>query len=209
MPLQAAFSQSAAPLFTQLSAKQTGIYFSNELHEDEKQNVLGYEYLYNGGGVAAGDINNDGLPDIFFTANLQSNKLYLNTGNFQFKDITKSAKLGGRKDWKTGVTMADVNGDGWLDIYVCYSGKGNANSRKNELYINNHNNTFTESAKQYGLDDAGCSTQAIFFDYDLDGDLDCYILNHNIKAFKNIGLQYLKNDYDSLAADKLYRNDNG
>jgi hypothetical protein len=209
MPLQTAFSQSAVPLFTQLSAKQTGVYFSNELHEDEKQNVLGYEYLYNGGGVAIGDINNDGLPDIFFTANLQSNKLYLNTGNFQFKDITKSAKLGGRKDWKTGVTMADVNGDGWLDIYVCYSGKGNANSRRNELYINNHNSTFTESAKQYGLDDAGCSTQAIFFDYDLDGDLDCYVLNHNIKAYKNIGLQYLKNDYDSLAADRLYRNDNG
>lgn len=204
-----ALAQMAAPLFTQLPPKQTGIDFSNGIKEDEKQNVLGYEYLYNGGGVAMGDINNDGLPDIFFTANLQSNKLYLNTGNFQFRDITKAAKVGGRKDWKTGVTMADINGDGWLDIYVCYSGKGNANSRRNELYINNHNNTFTESAKQYGLDDAGCSTQAIFFDYDLDGDLDCYVLNHNIKAYKNVGLQYLKNDYDSLAADRLYRNDNG
>lgn len=204
-----AFSQSTTPLFTLLSPKQTGINFINEIKEDEAKNVLSYEYFYNGGGVAVGDINNDGLPDIFFTSNLKSNKLYLNQGNFHFKDITKSAKVSGRNGWKTGCTMADVNGDGWLDIYVCYSGNGNAASRRNELYINNHDGTFTESAKQYGLDDTGCSTQAIFFDYDRDGDLDCYVLNHNIKAYKNVGLHYLKNDYDSLAADHLYRNDNG
>ncbi|MGZ3950725.1 MAG: VCBS repeat-containing protein, partial [Flavisolibacter sp.] len=186
-----------------------GISFSNEIKEDEAQNVLAYEYFYNGGGVAVGDINNDGLDDIFFTANLKSNTLYLNEGNFHFKDITKSAKVAGRHDWKTGCTMVDINGDGWLDIYVCYSGKGTAESRTNELYINNHDNTFTESAKEYGLDDKGCSTQAIFFDYDRDGDLDCYVVNHNIKAYKNVGLHYLKNDYDSLAADRLYRNDNG
>ena len=105
--------------------------------------------------------------------------------------------------------MSDVNGDGWLDIYVCYSGKGDEASRKNELYINNHDLSFSEKAKEFGLADEGCSTQAVFFDYDLDGDLDCYVLNHNIKAFKNVELHYLKNDYDSLAADKLYRNDNG
>ncbi|MGZ3949226.1 MAG: VCBS repeat-containing protein, partial [Flavisolibacter sp.] len=203
-----AFSQSK-PLFTLLSPKQTGISFSNEIKEDEAQNVLAYEYFYNGGGVAVGDINNDGLDDIFFTANLKSNTLYLNEGNFHFKDITKSAKVAGRHDWKTGCTMVDINGDGWLDIYVCYSGKGTAESRTNELYINNHDNTFTESAKEYGLDDKGCSTQAIFFDYDRDGDLDCYVVNHNIKAYKNVGLHYLKKDYDSLAADRLYRNDNG
>ncbi|MGZ3922589.1 MAG: VCBS repeat-containing protein [Flavisolibacter sp.] len=203
-----AFSQSK-PLFTLLSPKQTGISFSNEIKEDEAQNVLAYEYFYNGGGVAVGDINNDGLDDIFFTANLKSNTLYLNDGNFHFKDITKSAKVAGRHDWKTGCTMVDINGDGWLDIYVCYSGKGTAESRTNELYINNHDNTFTESAKEYGLDDKGCSTQAIFFDYDRDGDLDCYVVNHNIKAYKNVGLHYLKKDYDSLAADRLYRNDNG
>jgi hypothetical protein len=203
-----AFCQSKH-LFTLLNAKQTGVNFFNEIREDEAQNVLAYEYFYNGGGVAIGDINNDGLQDIFFTANLRSNKLYLNEGNFHFRDIGKSAKLGGRSDWKTGCTMADVNGDGWLDIYVCYSGKGAAENRRNELYINNHDNTFTESAKEYGLDDKGCSTQAIFFDYDLDGDLDCYVLNHNIKAYKNVGLHYLKNDYDSLAADHLYRNDDG
>src|ERR1051325_1889642 len=119
------FSQSK-PLFTLVSAKQTGINFSNEIKEDEAQNVLAYEYFYNGGGVAVGDINNDGLQDIFFTANLKSNKLYLNEGNFQFKDITKTAKLTGRNNWKTGCTMADVNGDGWLDIYVCNSGKGSS-----------------------------------------------------------------------------------
>ncbi len=201
--------QNKPTLFTRLSYKQTGIDFTNEIVETSAQNVLAYEYMYNGGGVAIGDINNDGLQDIFFTANLKSNKLYLNQGNFQFKDITKQAKISGRKDWKTGTTMVDINGDGWLDIYVCYSGKGNTDSRRNELYINNHDLTFTESAKQYGLDDAGCSTQAIFFDYDNDGDLDCYILNHNIKAYKNVELHYLKNDYDSLAADKLYRNDDG
>ena len=204
-----AFSQSAKPLFTSLSSKQTGIDFINEIKEDSSRNVLAYEYFYNGGGVAAGDINNDGLTDIFFTANVKSNQLYLNLGNFQFKDITKSAKVGGRKNWKTGVTMADVNGDGWLDIYVCYSGKGNDKVRRNELYINNKDLSFTESAKEYGLDDAGCSTQAVFFDYDRDGDLDAYILNHNIKAFKNVQLHYLKEEYDPLAADKLYRNDDG
>ena len=125
-----AFSQSAKPLFTSLSSKQTGIDFINEIKEDSSRNVLAYEYFYNGGGVAAGDINNDGLTDIFFTANVKSNQLYLNLGNFQFKDITKSAKVGGRKNWKTGVTMSDVNGDGWLDIYVCYSGKGNCEYSK-------------------------------------------------------------------------------
>jgi len=204
-----ACSQSPAPLFTRLTPRQTGISFSNEIREDETRNVLAYEYFYNGGGVAVGDINNDGLPDIFFTANDKPCKLYLNQGNFQFKDITRQAGVQGRGDWKTGCTMADVNGDGWLDIYVCYSGKGPAASRRNELYINNHDNTFTECAHQYGLDDTGYSTQAIFFDYDLDGDLDCYVLNHNIKAYKNVGLHYLKNDIDPSAGDHLYRNDNG
>ncbi|HET9430025.1 MAG TPA: VCBS repeat-containing protein, partial [Chitinophagaceae bacterium] len=203
------FDSFAQPLFTMLPGKQTGIDFTNVIRENEALNVLAYEYFYNGGGVAIGDINNDGLPDIFFTANLKPCKLYLNKGNFHFTDITKMAGLTGRKDWKTGVTMADVNGDGWLDIYVCYSGKNAPASRRNELYINNHDKTFSERAVEYGLSDEGCSTQAVFFDYDLDDDLDCYVLNHNIKAYRNIELHYLRTDYDSLAADRLYRNDNG
>lgn len=196
-------------LFTLLSSKHTKIEFNNEIKETGAQNVLAYEYFYNGGGVAIGDINNDGLQDIFFTANMGPAKLYLNTGNCQFRDITKQSGVGGRKGWKTGVTMADVNGDGLLDIYVCYSGKGEAVNRRNQLFINKGDLTFSEEAKKYGLNDDGCSTQAVFFDYDIDGDLDMYLLNHNIKAYKNIELHHLKTEYDSLAADKLYRNDEG
>src|SRR5687768_3848035 len=203
-----AYVQSDAPrMFSLLNASQTGISFSNDIKENEAENVLAYEYFYNGGGVATGDINNDGLIDIFFTANLKPCRLYLNLGNCKFKDITRQAGLSGRNGWKTGVTMADVNGDGLLDIYLCYSGKGSPASRKNELYLNKGNLQFAEVASKYGIDDRGCSTQGIFFDFDIDGDLDLYVLNHNIKAYKNIGLQHLKNDYDSLAADKLYRND--
>ncbi|MBS1600541.1 MAG: VCBS repeat-containing protein [Bacteroidetes bacterium] len=202
--------QKDSTLFTLLSPAQTGIDFNNVIKEEEGLNVLAYEYFYNGGGVAIGDINNDGLPDIYFSGNLKSNRLYLNEGNFHFKDITESAGVAGRKNgWKTGVTMVDINGDGLLDIYVCYSGKGEGKNRRNELYINNGNLKFTERAKEYGLADTACSTQAIFFDYDIDGDLDMYLLNHNIKAFKNVGIHYLKDDYDGLAADKLYRNDDG
>ena len=202
--------QKDSALFTLLSPEQTGVDFNNVIKEDEALNVLAYEYFYNGGGVAIGDINNDGLPDIYFSGNLKPNRLYLNEGNFHFKDITITAGVAGRKKgWKTGVTMVDINGDGLLDIYVCYSGKGLGRDRRNELYINNGNLTFTEKAKEYGLADTACSTQAIFFDYDLDGDLDMYLLNHNIKAFKNVGIHYLKDDFDPLAADKLYRNDDG
>ncbi|MBC7946820.1 MAG: VCBS repeat-containing protein, partial [Chitinophagaceae bacterium] len=204
-----AHAQTQPTVFTSLNPQQTGIDFNNEIKESDALNILAYEYFYNGGGVAIGDLNNDGLQDIFFTANLKSNRLYLNKGGLQFTDVTRSAKVGGRKDWKTGVTMVDVNGDDWLDIYVCYSGKGSGRSRRNELFINNKNGSFTEKAVEYGLADEGCSTQAIFFDYDRDGDLDCYVLNHNIRAYKNVELQHLKTDYDSLAADRLYRNDKG
>src|SRR6185436_10581608 len=134
-----AVSTAQQTLFQLLSPKETNIKFVNEISETENLNVLAYEYFYNGGGVAAGDINNDGLEDIFFTSNMGENKLYLNTGNLQFKDITKEAckELAGRPGgWKTGVTMADVNGDGWLDIYVCYSGKVADDARRNQLFIN-------------------------------------------------------------------------
>ncbi|TSD66455.1 RNA-binding protein [Inquilinus sp. KBS0705] len=197
------------PLFNLLPAQQTNITFRNDLSEDEKLNVLSYEYLYNGGGVAVGDVNNDGLQDLFFTGNMAGNKLYLNLGGLKFKDITNDANRGlaGRPGaWKTGVTMADVNGDGLLDIYICYSGLGDNDKRRNELYINKGHNKFEEKAKQYGLDDPGYSTQTVFFDYNNDGRMDMFLLNHNIKKINNIELAQVKGQTDELASNKLFEN---
>src|SRR5580658_2587260 len=167
------------PLFDLLT--NTGVNFSNDVTNKPDFNIFTYRNFYNGGGVAIGDINNDGLPDIFFTSNMGGNKLYLNKGNMQFEDI--SAKAGfaqDKKQWSTGVTMADVNGDGWLDIYVCNAGHmENGALRKNQLFINNHDGTFTDSAEAYGLADSGYSTQATFFDYDGDGWLDCFLINNS------------------------------
>jgi hypothetical protein len=199
------------PLFRLLTPKETNIRFSNALNETEKLNVLAYEYFYNGGGVAVGDVNNDGLQDLFFTANMAPNKLYLNKGKMQFSDITRDAAKGleGKSDgWKTGVTMADVNGDGLLDIYVCYSGKKADQLRRNQLFINQGNAKFAEKAKEYGLDDPGYSTNAAFFDYDNDGDLDMFLLNHNVIKIDNMEFARYRNETDSLAGNKLYRNDN-
>ncbi|MFI5193305.1 MAG: FG-GAP repeat domain-containing protein, partial [Chitinophagales bacterium] len=203
---------SQAPLFRLKSSRETHIKFSNDLRESEDRNVLGYEYFYNGGGVAIGDINNDGLEDIFFTSNMGENKLYLNLGNLQFKDITQEACKGleGRKGgWKTGATIADVNGDGLPDIYVCYSGKTDSATRRNQLFINQGNLKFVEQAKAYGLDDPGYGTQAVFFDYDNDGDLDMFLLNHNVIKVSNLELAKYKNLTDELAGDKLFENQNG
>ncbi|MDQ6764281.1 MAG: VCBS repeat-containing protein, partial [Bacteroidota bacterium] len=176
----------AAPhLFNLLPPATTHIDFNNTITEGANTNVLLYEYFYNGGGVAAGDVNGDGLQDIYFVANMASNKLYLNKGGMKFQDITTAANVQGRDGpWKTGVTMADVNGDGKLDIYVCYSGKLPAAKRMNQLFINEGNDAngiphFSEQAQQYGLADSAYSTQAYFFDYDHDGDLDLLLLNHN------------------------------
>ncbi|HVX51922.1 MAG TPA: VCBS repeat-containing protein, partial [Chitinophagaceae bacterium] len=172
-------------LFKLLSPEQTHIDFNDSLTEGLNTNVLLYEYFYNGGGVAVGDLNNDGLQDIYFSGNMADNKLYLNKGNMQFDNITAQAEVAGRPGpWKTGVTMADINGDGRLDIYVCHSGMLRAAKRANELFINIGNDTkgvphFNEEAEQYGLADTGYSTQAYFFDYDRDGDLDMLLLHHN------------------------------
>ena len=197
------------PLFTEMFSENTGINFKNEIPESSVMNSMVYEYFYNGGGVAIGDINNDGLADIYFTSNLKDNKLYLNKGSFKFEDITDNAKVKGSFGWTTGVTMVDVNGDGWLDIYVCKSGKGKAKNRENELFINNKNGTFTESAKAYGLHFSGYSTQAAFFDFDKDGDLDMFLLNHNVTPINTNNPENFKNKRNALVGDKLYRNDSG
>ncbi len=202
------FAQQLLPQFTSLPSAQTKVDFKNTLVESAEQNIVTYEYLYNGGGVAAADFNNDGLVDIYFTANQQPNKLYLNKGNFKFEDITRVAHAEGRKGWKTGVSVADVNGDGYLDIYLCYSGDVDAESRANQLLINNGNLTFTDKAKEMGVNDKGYSTQAVFFDYDRDGDLDLFVLNHNIKVLRNFDAAFVKKMVDPDAGDRLYRNDN-
>lgn len=167
-------------LFSKLSADQTGIKFKNFNVENENYNVFVYEYFYNGGGVALGDINNDGLVDIYLSANQVQNKLYLNKGNFQFEDISEKSGTSAGNGWKTGVSMVDINADGFLDIYVCRSAANEPQQRKNSLLINNGDLTFTDKAAEYGLDNDSYSTQASFFDYDRDGDLDMFLLNHAV-----------------------------
>ncbi|MES1221771.1 MAG: VCBS repeat-containing protein, partial [Bacteroidota bacterium] len=173
--------------------------------------MANYIYFYNGNGVAIGDINNDGLPDILFTGNMVKNRLYVNKGNFQFENITDKAGIAEKQGWCTGATMVDINGDGNLDIYICRSADKDSSRRENLLYINNGDLTFTEKAKEYGLADNGYSTQAAFFDYDKDGDLDCFVINHSITKY-TAGIQEnteLRNEYNSDYASKLYRNDSG
>ena len=195
-------------LFEILPAAKTNINFENEVKNKHLFSILYYLYFYNGGGVSTGDINNDGLPDIYFTANSKGhNKLYLNKGNFQFEDITDKAGVAGISDWCSGVTMADVNGDGYLDIYVSTVSNKYGLKGHNELYINNKNNSFTESAAQYGLDTKCFTTQSVFFDYDHDGDLDCFILNQSHHPHANIVDTSHRHTYDSLSGDRLYRND--
>ena len=195
-------------LFALLDSAQTGLDFVNEVHDQEEFNVLTYRNFYNGGGVAIGDINQDGLPDIYFTANMQSNRLYINKGNWQFEDVTAQTGVGGTRAWSTGVSMADVNGDGLLDIYVCNSGDIAGDNKENELFINQGNLKFKEQAAEYGLNDEGFSTHASFFDYDGDGDLDCYVLNNSFKDPDRIDLyKKTREETDAMGGDKLFRND--
>ena len=205
-------------LFSKLDASQTGINFLNEVKNGADMNIFKYRNFYNGGGVAIGDINNDGLSDVYFTSNLGTNKLYLNKGNFKFKDISKNAGVEGNKSWSTGVVMVDLNGDGLLDIYVCNAGNNINSIRKSQLFINNGNLTFTDKAEQYNLADTGITTHAAFFDYDKDGDLDVYILNNSFIPVSSLNYSNKRDlrdkDWDVAeilkgGGDKLMRNDNG
>lgn len=203
------------PLFEKMDPSSTAIDFTNTLTEDQQHNIFAYEYFYNGTGVATGDINNDGLPDIYVTGNQVPAKLFLNKGNWKFGDITESAGVAGRDGWKTGATMADINGDGLLDIYVCYSGFGSDEDRANQLFINkgtgnNGEISFSEQAASYGLDAPGTYTsQVVFFDYDRDGDLDMFLLNHaNMFYSPFFNTRQLRNLRHPKFGNRLYRNDN-
>ncbi|BDB53942.1 hypothetical protein GENT5_02470 [Flavobacterium ammoniigenes] len=196
-------------LFDKLSPDESKVTFENQLDESKNISILDYLYYYNGGGVALGDINNDGLVDIYFTSNQGKNKLYLNKGANQFEDISKKAAVEGESDWNTGSIMADVNGDGYLDIYVCSVVGIHGFEGHNELYINNKDNTFTESAAEYGLDLDNYSTSAAFLDYDNDGDLDMYLLNHAVHSEASYGKADIRNKRSYETGDKLFRNDNG
>lgn len=205
---QCTYDPKIESLFTQMEPTKIGIGFQNDLSYDKDFNVFNYRNFYNGGGVAVGDINNDGYVDLYFTANQTSNKLYLNNGDWTFTDITDASETNGQQAWSTGAAMADVNGDGWLDIYVANSGDIKGDSRANELFINNGDNTFTEAAEAWGVADQGLSTHGVFFDYDRDGDLDLYVLNNSYRAIGSFNLQKSSREIrDPEGGDKLYRNE--
>ena len=202
--------KQGAKLFQELSAKETGITFENTVIQNGENNVLNYSYYFNGGGVAVGDINNDGFSDVYFSGNLLPNKLYLNKGNFEFEDITEQAGVAVTEGWKTGITMADVNQDGWLDIYVCRSAMSDSTLRTNLLFINNKDLTFSEQSKETGVDDNSYTSHASFFDYDKDNDLDLFVLNHSLPKYAGLSNVVVnRKQKGSKFGSKLYQNNGG
>jgi hypothetical protein len=201
--------QEQSYLFEALPSTETGVNFSNILKNDEDFNIVDYLYYYNGGGVGIADFNNDGLPDIYLSANEGDNKLYVNKGNLKFEDITQHAGTKSPGRWKTGVVIADVNGDGWDDIYLCRVSDYLDLDGHNELYINNGDLTFSEKSAEYGLDFRGFATHAAFFDIDNDGDEDMYLLNHAVHTQHSYGRATLRLKQDSLSGDRVYENQNG
>ncbi len=204
-----ACGESTSTMFTEVPVKQSGVSFSNDLNYTEVYNPYTYRNFYNGGGVALGDINNDGLLDIYFSGNLVDNKLYLNKGNLEFEDITDQAGVACPNVWSAGVNMADVNGDGLLDIYVCKAGIPGGDNRYNELFINNGDLTFSEQSSEYGLNITGLSIQSAFFDYDLDGDLDCYLLNNSLRSVGGFDMKEGLRDIYDPEGNKLLENRDG
>src|SRR5256886_4946803 len=198
-------------LFSLLPSSYTGVRFETRLTDTRELNVFTYRNYYNGGGTAIGDLTGDGLPEIVLTSNLGGTRLYLNEGKFRFRDVTQQAGLHSR-GWTTGVTLADVNGDGRLDMYVCHAGLGDGRLRANELYINQGLNadgipTFVEQAAAYGVADSGYSTQAAFLDYDRDGDLDLFVINNSPRPVASFELKNTRTVRDPLGGDRLFRND--
>ncbi|MDH3648499.1 MAG: VCBS repeat-containing protein [Saprospiraceae bacterium] len=196
--------------FNRLSAERSGVTFENTLEFRREFNIYTYRNFYNGGGVGIADVNNDGYVDIYMTANILPNKLYLNNGDLSFEDVTDHAGVAGTRSWSTGVSMIDINGDSWTDIYVCNSGMVDGDNKQNELFINQTDGTFKEEAEKYGLADKGFSTHAAFFDFDKDGDLDVYLLNNSFQPIGSFNLR--KNERPNRnkeGGDKLYRNDDG
>ena len=192
-----------------MDANVTGVAFNNDLPYTEDYNTYTYRNFYNGGGIALGDINNDGLIDIYLTGNIVDNKLFLNKGNWTFEDITVASGTACHDVWSTGANFVDINGDGLLDIYVCKAGKPGGANRHNELFINRGDLTFKESAHEYGLDVTGLSIQSAFFDYDRDGDLDCYLLNNSLRSVGGFDYKEGQRNIPDPDGNKFFRNDNG